>query len=452
MVRCAIFAVLLSGLLITPETAYAKGDWPQWRGPDMSGVAAGANPPTEWSETKNIRWKVPVAGKGLASPIVWKDTIYLLTAVPTGDPISPPEPKLEASPQDQANQGQQRQHRGPRGIKPDYKLQYKVIAFERMTGKIAWQRIAAESLPHEGIHNDASWASISAITDGTNLYALFGSPGLYCYNLDGKLLWQADLGSMRIRNSFGEGSSPTLYGDYLIVNWDHEDQSYIVAFDKHSGKIKWKKDRDEPTSWSTPIVRVVDGKPQVIVNATNAIRGYDLASGDVVWSCAGMTVNTIPSPVEADGVVYLASGFRGNALLAIRLAGAKGDITGSDHVLWQYERDTPYVPSMLLYRDTLYFLKRNNGILTVFDVKSGKPLYGPHRLQGIDGVYSSPVAASDRIYLPGRNGTTLVLAHGGEPKILATNVLDDSFNASPAIAGDELYLRGNNYLYCIAAK
>ena len=248
---------------------------------------------------------------------------------------------------------------------------------------------------------------------------------------------------------FGEGSSPALFGDTLVVNWDHEGQDFIVALDKKSGKELWRTERDEPTSWATPIVVVSGGKPQVITSATNRVRSYDLATGALLWETRGMTENVIPSPVSAGGMAYLASGFRGSALLAVRLRDAHGDITGKPAVAWSYDRDTPYVPSPLLYKDGLYFMKSNSAVLTRIDVATGKASY-TQRLDGLTNVYASPVAASGRVYVMGRDGVAAVLAAGPEPRILATNRLDDGFDASPALVGDEMYLRGQKYLYRIS--
>ena len=267
--------------------------------------------------------------------------------------------------------------------------------------------------------------------------------------MDGELKWQKDLGDMATRNNFGEGSSPALYGDALVLNWDHEGQSFITVLDKKTGEERWRAERDERTSWSTPLVVEVNGRAQVVTNATNRVRGYDLESGQVIWECGGMTVNTIPSPVAAGNLLYVMSGFRGNALLAIRLSEAKGDITGTDAVVWSHDKDTPYVPSPLLYGDTLYFLKHNRGILSSFDATTGEKHY-VQRLEDVEGMYASPVGAIDRVYLVGRNGISLVIKHGAEYEVLSRNALDESFSASPAIVDDELYLRGQSTLYCIA--
>ncbi len=409
--------------------------WPQWRGPLATGAAPDAAPPVRWSEGENVRWKVPIPGRGKASPVVWDQRIYLLTAV------GPEGGSGAVSPQT----GERR-----RGLSPDGPLRFVVMAIDRATGRLVWQRTAREEAPHEGTHPDGTWASASAVTDGRRVFAHFGSRGLFAYDADGEPLWQTDLGDMTTRRGFGEGSSPALWEQTLVVNWDHEGDSFIVALDAGSGRELWRRQRDEVTSWSTPLVVADGGAPQVVVSATGRIRSYDLASGEPLWETGGMTLNTIPSPVYADGLLFATSGFRGNALKAIRLAGARGDLDGGEAIAWSYDRDTPYVPSPLLYQGVLYVLKHNSAILTAFDAATGEVLYGPERLPGIDGAYASPVAAAGRVYVAGRDGTTVVLKAGREFEVLATNVLDDGFDASPALAGKDLLLRGRTHLYCLS--
>ncbi|MCG8605927.1 PQQ-like beta-propeller repeat protein [bacterium] len=450
MKRDVVFMALIVILSVFLGMASSGSDydkyWPQWRGPDATGVAPYGNPPTEWSEEKNIRWKIEIPGKGHASPVIWKDKVYILTAIEGKEVVK------QGTQDGNDGQGQQRgRRRRRRGIQPTHELAFTVMAIKREDGNMAWQQSPRTLLPHEGTHSTATWASNSAITDGEHLFAYFGSYGLYAYDMDGNLKWETDLGNMRTRNSFGEGSSPALHGDKLVINWDHEDDSFIAVFDKNSGKELWRKSRDEPTSWTTPLVVEHGGQTQVIVSATNRVRSYDLDSGDVIWECGGMTVNAIPTPVYADGVVYVTSGYRGSALLAIRLADAKGDITNSEAVVWTYDKDTPYVPSPLLYKDNIYFLKVSTEILSRFNAKTGEPIYRQQRLEGIQGVYASPVGASDRVYFAGRNGTSVVISNKPDFEVLAVNTLDDGFDASPAIVDNELYLRGRQYLYCIAS-
>ena len=421
-------ARLLSGsvialLLSAPSAESADRDrfWPQWRGPLGTGAAApDADPPTEWSETKNVKWKVEVPGLGSGTPVVWGDTIYVTTAVPTGAASGP--------------------HR------------FTLLAIGRKDGKTLWQKALREEVPHEGHHATNTFASASALTDGEHVYAFFGSRGLYALDLKGNVKWEKDLGDMNIKMGFGEAASPALHGDRLVVNWDHEGESFIVALDKRTGKEIWRVPREEKTSWSTPLVVEHAGRAQVITSATSRVRSYDLATGELVWQATGMTANAIPTPVHADGIVYLTSGFRGNALLAVKLADAKGDITNTPAVIWRYDRDTPYVPSPLLYGDALYFLKSNSGVLSAFEAKTGKKLYGEQRLEGVPNVYASPVGAGGRIYIAGRDGAVAVVQQGPEFKLLATNRLDDGFDASPVAVGDELYLRGRKHLYRISAN
>jgi outer membrane protein assembly factor BamB len=307
-------------------------------------------------------------------------------------------------------------------------------------------------MPHEGTHPTGTWASNSAVTDGVHVIAFFGSRGLYCYDMDGNLQWQKDLGDMTIRLGFGEGSSPALHDDKLIVNWDHEGQSFIVALDKATGEEIWKRERDEITSWTTPIIVEHNGRHQVITSATNRVRSYDLGTGELIWEGGGVTMNAIPSPVAANGLVYVTSGFRGNALRAIRLGTAAGNINGSGAIVWEHGRDTPYVPSPLLYGDNLYVLKSNSAILSNLDATSGAVHYGPRRLQGLGEVYASPVGAADRVYIVDRDGNAVVIENGTELNVLARNSLDDGFDASPAIVEQDIYLRGRRFLYRISEE
>jgi outer membrane protein assembly factor BamB len=429
-------SLLLFSLLALSTTARLGADdrWPQWRGPDGTGASSG-NPPLEWSEEKNVAWKVDLPGLGSSTPVVWGDLLFLTAALDTGRG-----PDGEAGSADRS------------GRVPGNVHQWVVLAYDRRDGTERWRTVVAEGEPHEGSHPDATWASNSPVTDGEHLIAYFGSQGIFGLDLEGKVVWQRDFGEMLKRNAFGEGSSPALHGNRVVVQWDHEGDSFIAVLDKTTGEEKWRQQRDEQSSWSTPLVVEHDGRAQVITNATTNVRSYDLETGELLWYTSGMTVNVIPSPVAKDGIVYLTSGFRGYALLAIRLAGAKGDVTGSENVLWSYDQDTPYVASPLLYDDTLYFFKVLTNVLTAFDVEKGEPLYGPVRVEDVGTVYASPVGAAGRIYVLDRRGVTVVLDAGPEYRVLATNRLDDGFDASPVVVGEDLYLRGRESLYCLRAQ
>ena len=463
MLGLLVYAHLCGIRLADAAAASAEQNWPQWRGPLGTGIAPAASPPVTWSETNNLRWKVKLPGNGTATPIVWGNRIFVQTAIPTGRKVeAPPEPSASPSPAAaegaSTNAGAPAGRRsggrggGMRAARPTEVHQFVLLCLDRQTGRTLWQQTAREEVPHEAHHRtEGSFASSSPLTDGQRVFAFFGSRGLYCHDIDGKLQWRQDFGDMRIVMSFGEGSSPALYRDTLIVNWDHEGESFIIALDKHTGKTLWKNARDERTSWSTPLVVEHEGKPQVVVSATGKIRSYDPSSGNLLWECAGLTRNVIPTPVTADGMLYATSGYQGNALLAIRL-GRQGDLTGTDAIVWSHKKSTPYVPSPLLYSGRLYFFANNNAILSCLDARSGRVLVDAARIEALQGVYASPVGAGGRVYLVGRNGATVVLKPSDNLEVLATNRLEEKIDASPAVAGNELFLRGREYLYCIAEQ
>ena len=414
-------------------------NWHQWRGPLASGVAPFGDPPVTWDKTSHIRWKVEIPGAGTASPIVWGDHVFVLTAVETARTLDPP-PKFPEPPPG-----------SPQTTPPIAYYQFLVICLERATGHVRWQRVANELVPHEGHHRDHGYASASPTTDGEQLYVSFGSRGIYCYDFGGDLRWKRDLGRMRTRYGYGEGTSPVVHGDCLVVNWDHEEDSCLFVLNNRTGETRWKVARDDVTSWATPLVVEHQGVAQVITSATKRVRSYDLANGQLLWECGGQTVNAIPSPLAAGETVICMSGFRGSAAYALPLD-ARGDLTGSNRMVWQYDRDTPYVPSPLLYGDLLYFTKVNSAILTCLDAKTGKVQLAAERLTGVNNIYASPVGAANRVYITGRDGTTLVIKHSPRLEILATNRLDEPVDASPAIVDRQLFVRGENHLYCIEGE
>jgi outer membrane protein assembly factor BamB len=432
-------------------------NWPQWRGPLANGVAPQADPPVAWGEDKNIVWKVKCLGGGSASPIVWGDKVFVLAAVAADKPAGAKDAAAPTAAEAPAKalakpQGARPGGGMPRGAKPTTPYKFEVLCFDRATGRLVWQRTAHEETPHEAHHpSDGGYACYSPITDGQNVYAYFGSRGLYCYDLAGNRKWERDLGKMNIVMQFGEGGSPALHGDKLIINRDHEGESALLVLDKNTGQTLWQAKRDEKTSWATPLVIEREGKAEVITSATNRTRAYDLESGKVLWECGGLTKNVIPSPVSGFGMVFAASGFRGSALQAIVL-GRSGDLTGTDAVKWSANRGTPYVPSPLLYGDKLYLFSVNNAILSCYQAETGVADFTEKRLEGLSGVYASPVGAADRVYVVGRNGTAVVLKRSKDLEILATNTLDDAFDASPAVVAKQLFLRGKQYLYCLGAK
>ena len=411
--------------------ADGRAEWPWWRGPLGNGVSPDGDPPLRWSEKQNVRYKVAIDGDGLATPAVWGDRIFVLSAVSLG--------AAEAA--------------GAAAKPPGTpaKQRFLVTAYDRRDGKLAWQRVAVERTPHEGHHEESGWPTASPITDGERLYAHFGSAGTFAYTLAGELVWKTDLGDMTTRLGYGEGSSPALWGDTLAVNWDHEGESFLVALDARSGKERWRKPRPgELTSWSTPLIREHEGRVHVIVAASGRTRAYDIREGQELWSLSGLGMNAIPTPIYDAGILYLASGKRDSPrMLAVDLRGARGDLDGSRAVRWTLDKDTPYVSTPLLYRGQLYFFKHVMSILTSVDAETGAVRFS-ERLE-LGSVFASPVAAAGRIYLLGRTGKALVLAPGPKLQILAENQLDDAFDASPVVVGGDLYLRGRRFLYALAS-
>ncbi len=292
-----------------PQPVRSERYWPHWRGPLQTGAAPLATPPLEWSEASNVRWKVDLPGHGHATPVVWGDRVFVTTAVPTG-PALPP--RYSDAPGAHDN------------LPVTHRYEFVVLALAREDGRILWQQTLNEALPHEGGHFTASLASASPACDDSRLFASFGSFGLFALDHHGQVLWKADLGQLHSKHGHGEGSSPVLWNDTLVVNWDHEEDSFVVAFDAATGVQKWKAPRDEPTSWSSPIITLQDEQPQVVVAATNRIRGYDLATGRELWACAGLSSNVCASPVAGHGMVLAGSNYDTRNLLAIRLAGAGG--------------------------------------------------------------------------------------------------------------------------------
>lgn len=437
MIRClAVFWLVTMSIAEEPVRANdTEHHWPQWRGPLGTGVAPNADPPVEWSETKNIRWKVPLPGKGHSTPIVWGDRIFLTTAIPYGEKLLP---KHSTAPGTHD------------GIPVTQRHEFAVLAVDRRSGKILWRKTVHKKFPHEGGHITGSLASNSVVTDGEHVFAFFGSHGLHCLDMNGEVKWQKQFGEMLTKHGHGESSSPALYGDTVIVNWDHDGPCFVAAFDKRTGRQTWKVNRDEETSWSSPIIVEHNDKPLLIVAGTNRVRGYELTTGRVLWECGGLSSNIVATPVTAEGMLFVGSSYEKRSLLAVRLDRAKGDITGTDRVAWSRSRGTPYVPSPLLYGDSLYFLTHYQGILSRVNAQTGEDQPGAIRLAGIGNIYASPVGAGRRVYVTDLDGNTIVLSHEDKPRELALNHLNDVFAASAAIVGRELFLRGERHLYCIA--
>lgn len=449
--RSVVLSAVASFALVRGLQADEGSNWPTWRGTSGAGLAPSAKPPLTWSATKNIKWKAKVPGSGFSTPIIWQNQIFLLSAQESADSAgSQPAPAL-AEAATPPRKGGDRKGKGGfgGGPAPTKPWEFLVIALDRSTGQILWQKTARKEVPHEGHHASHGYASASPVTDGERLYAFFGSRGLYAYDLQGNLQWEKDLGDMRTRGGFGEGASPALAGHHLIVNWDHEDQSFIVALNKKTGAEVWRKTRDERSSWSTPVIVEVDGRQQAIVSATNRTRSYDTRTGEVIWEVGGNTANVIPTPVIGHGNVYLASGFQGRAIQAVKLT-SRGDVTDTKNVVWSVRHSAPYVPSPVLSGDRLYVSKSNDAFLACLNAHTGESFYQDQALEGMRGIYASPLAANGYLYVVGREGMVMVLKDASKFEVVATNILNDRIDASPVMLGQELYLRGHEFVYCIS--
>lgn len=415
-----------------------KRHWGQWRGPDGTGVASFGTPPITWDRSKNIAWRVAIPGQGHSTPIIWGDSVFLVTSVPIDVDLPTKSVDFSRAPEQALHS---------RTIRTWKAQRFSVLCLDAATGAVRWERAVRESKPHQSHHRKGSFASASPITDGDHLVAYFGSFGLYCFDLQGKLLWEKDIGPFIMEDGLGEGSSPALHGDTLVINADHEGQSFIVALDKSTGEEKWRRSRDEISTWSTPAIFEWEGRMQVVSNAT-CVRGYDLLSGELLWWCRGQTESAVPMPVVGHGLVFVTSGFADDVLHAIRL-GARGDLTDTGAIAWRLDRGTPYVPSPLLWGDELYLLE-DRSFFSCLDARTGERHYFKQRLPGVCNFSASPVGVSNHIYLLSESGDTFVLKRGEEFEVVTKNALGEACYASPAIAGDALYIRTVEGLYRIS--
>jgi outer membrane protein assembly factor BamB len=416
------------------------GQWPKWRGPDDNGMAR-TDAPLHWSDTENVKWKTAIPGRGHSSPVLWGDKIFLTTAIPTAPAAVEPARKQGGGPA-----------MGDTGPQPEHR--FEVLCLDKKTGKILWQRTATTASPHEGFHHMyGSFASNSPVTDGQRVYAFFGSRGVYCYDLDGKLIWQKDFGvKLRMHLGFGEGVAPMLSGDSLILDFDQDAEgSFLAVLDKNTGQERWRAPRAEVSDWAMPLAVDYAGTTQVIVSATKKVRSYDLKTGKLIWESAGLGLNVIPAPVHSGDLVYVMSGFRDPNLMAIRL-GRTGDLTGSDAIVWSNKKGNSYSASPVLYDGKLYTLT-DTGMLSCYNASTGVPYYQMARLPKPYSFKSSPVGANGKLYMASEDGDVVVVRMGEKFEVLATNTLSDQFFiATPAVVDGEIFLRGQNTLFCISAK
>ena len=417
------FASSLTIVAVAAPLAQPVPAWPHWRGPNHNGAATAVVPAT-FSDTNNVRWRIPIPGRGFSTPVVWGDRMFLTTAIPTG-----------------RRTGAEEEHR------------LEVIAVSRSAGKILWQQTAATVTPHEGYHRTyGSYASHAPATDGQRLYAFFGSRGLFVYDLDGALLWQKNPGiRMTMRLGFGEGTGVVVDNGRVYLQFDHQGAGAVIALNAADGKELWRAPRMENSSWSTPLVVTYAGRRQLVVSADTKVKAYDVDTGKVIWEVAGLGMNPIPQPVQFRDTVILMSGYRTPRLMAIQL-GRTGDLTGTDAVIWQSTRGTAYTGTPALHEGRLYVFS-DNGLLSVFDAATGRPHYLQARLPKPYTVKASPLVANGRVYLATEEGDVVVVRAGDRLDVLATNTMaDHSFIASPIAIGSDLYLRSRTHLFAITEQ
>ena len=507
--NCCLRLLTTLALLGTAISLEA-GNWSRWRGANNAGMSPSAAPLT-WSAKENMKWVAEIPGRGHSTPIVWGDRIFVTTAVPAGTATETTDPSATAGSstaarqrgqdstgdrttpatreqvqQDtggnepsevsreqrrQATQQRRREARNAtrrprpggqsaaaaqatgRGTAVGIEHKFLVLALDRKTGKQIWERNPVTVAPHEGYHRRyGSFASSSPITDGKLLYVCFGSRGVYAYDLDGNLVWEKDYGvKMQMSGAFGEGRSPSLHGNTLVLVFDHQGDSFISALDKRSGEELWRRDRNERTAWSQPLITEYGGRAQVIVAASGKIRSYDLATGEVIWECAGLGSNSIPAVIRDGDVVYAMTGHRDPNLLAISLGG-EGDVTDSNHVLWTNQRGNPYSASPVVH-DGILYLVTDRGLISAFDTTTGEPHYQQQRLPNPYSLKASPIGADNKLYIATEQGDVVVVKMGPTYEALATNTIEDEyFMGSPIIVDGEIFLRGQNKLYAISDK
>jgi len=434
--RVALFA------LVVAASACAQ-NWPSFRGPAASGVADGQNLPIHWDAPRrvNVIWKTEIHGLAHSSPVVWGDRVFLTTAVSSKSGATF-KPGLY----------------GDGTASDDLSVhQWNVICLERATGKVLWERTAYQGVPKEKRHIKSTYANATPATDGRIVVAFFGSQGLYAYSLAGELLWKRDLGRFDVGAynapmfEWGTASSPILYKDLVIVQCDQQKGSFIAALDAKTGAPVWRTERDELPSWGTPSIFSTKARVDVVTNGSNFIRGYDPASGKELWRLSGSSKITAPTPVSSDDLIIVASGRRPEApIFAIR-AGASGDITSSQSVVWSKQQRGSYMPTPLIYGGHVYVLN-NDGVFACYALADGQEIYRQRIPDAGSGFSASPVASDGKIYLSNEDGDIIVVKAGPAFELLARNDMAEPVMASPAISGGLLILRSQHYLWAIGQR
>lgn len=434
--------LVLCGSSLHSQTA---NHWPQFRGPRANGVATDPRLPDRWSATENVTWKTDLPGRGWSSPIVWGNHVFLTTVINRGE-SEPPKKGLYFG--------------GNRPAPPSSPHEWRVFCLDLLTGKVRWQREAHRGQPQTAIHLKNSFASETPVTDGERVYAYFGNIGLFCFDFNGNPVWSKPLPPHATRFGWGTAASPVLHGDRLYLVNDNEEDSYLLALDKRTGKDLWRVARDEKSNWATPFIWENAMRTEIVTPGSGAVRSYDL-DGKLLWWFKDMSSITIATPYAADGLLFVSSGYVGDRLrpvYAIR-PGASGDIslqngaTSNQHIVWSNPAAGPYNPSTLAIDGRLYVLF-DRGLLSCHDAKTGALHYEKERLPNGLHFTASPWTVNGKIFCLNEDGVTFVLRAGDKFEVLHTNPLadDDMCMATPALAGDRLVIRTSARIYCMQQK
>jgi outer membrane protein assembly factor BamB len=428
--------LLLIPILFAALALAGSDDWPGWRGPTANGISPLKNVPSTWSADRNVAWKTPLEGRGLSSPVVWGDRIFL-TADIEGDPVE------GAVPPKHSIRGEPFRHPDSTGMNRKHIL--KVMSFDAKSGKKLWEQTAYDGPVADEIHKFNSYASATPVTDGKFVYAYFESQGLYKYDFDGKQIWKMSLGPI-YTEGVGNGVSPVLFEHKIIIlaDQDEGERSFMAAVSTSDGKVAWKIARKAQVSWTVPVILTVNDQPQMLVSGTENLIAYDPRTGKEIWKTEGVGGNSVHTPVFGHGMVYVSTGYPNKNVMAVRLNPSPGE----ERVAWTYKKGTGYIPNAMLYGDYLYFMT-DGGLLTCVDALTGKVQYESKRFPTPGQFAGAPVAFDGKVLITSQDGDTYVLKAGPEHEILSTNSLSERVVASLAIAGDSIYIRSEKNLYRI---
>jgi outer membrane protein assembly factor BamB len=434
-------SVLLSAdRCISEETIVAN--WPQFRGPDATGVSHNTGLPDKWSATENVEWKTEIPGRGWGSPIVWGDYVFLPTVVNTGT-TEPLRKGLYFG--------------GDRKEIPTSIHEWKVLCLDLATGSKRWEKTIRTGTPTGSIHLKNSYASETPVTDGEHVYFCFGDIGIFCFDFKGEQIWVHELAPHKMRNGWGTAASPVLHENVLYYVNDNDEHSSLVALDKRTGKTLWETERDEKSNWATPFIWSHDKATEIVTAGTGAVRSYDL-QGKLLWSLKGMSSITIATPYVADGLLYVSSGYVMDpikALYAIK-PGATGDLTlsegqsSNEFIVWSSPKIAPYNPSTIVDEGRLFVLY-DRGLASCFNSTTGETLFEKRRLDRGTEFTASPWSYDGKWFCLNEDGVCSVIKAGDSMEVLHANSLadDDLTLSTPAIAGDRLLIRADKRVYCI---